>query len=104
MEYREYLGSEEWKKKRGEKLKNKKNCSICWSCDNIDIHHLTYKNIFNEPTTDLRRLCRSCHQLTHKLFNEWKIKFTSDSHHSRFAIIKYQVKKYLWISSKNMFI
>jgi cytochrome c len=31
----------------------------------LEIHHKTYKNIFNEKMEDLELLCHSCHQQEH---------------------------------------
>jgi hypothetical protein len=103
MLYKEYLKSEDWKQKR--KLKKSKNnrCGICASTENIDIHHLNYKNLYDVEQSDLRRLCRRCHFLAHRLQKEGKLVFTNRSHHSMFGKIKGAVKRELGISKINQF-
>lgn len=103
MNYQDYLKSEDWKNKRNKKRSKKLRCSICASTEKIDVHHLNYKNLYDVEQTDLRKLCRRCHYLTHELHKRGKIVFRNKNHHSRFAIIKSAVKKELGISGKNMF-
>lgn len=108
MEYSRYLQSEDWKNKRLQKHERKggakSRCSICADSKLLDVHHLSYKTDLSEvEQKDLRVLCRRCHTLTHKLFKEGKIKFKSLNHHSRFASIKFAVKKELGISNQNLF-
>lgn len=102
--YREYLKSEDWKKKRNKKLCKKRRCWICWEVKNLDVHHLFYKNWYDVENSDLRVLCRRCHYKTHDLMKDWVINFKEwVSHHSRFATIKYYVAKELWFHGTNMF-
>ena len=101
MDYNKYLESNDWRKLRN--LKTNTFCAICASSGQLDTHHLNYKNLSDVDTSDLRRLCRRCHFLTHKLFREGKIVFRSTNHHSRFAIIKSAAKKELGLSTINLF-
>ena len=65
--YVEYLESDEWKERRKAVLKRDKNkCRFCGK-KATHIHHLTYKNIFQEPLYDLVSLCNGCHQLIHAI-------------------------------------
>ena len=77
--YEQYLNSKEWKKLRKiifERDKNK--CCICKINEASDVHHLTYKNLFNEKMEDLISVCRDCHLEIHKnLENELILKFNS---------------------------
>lgn len=104
MQYSDYLKSSDWKHKRFLKRKKKQNCAICNSKENLDTHHLNYRNLFGVKQSDLRILCRDCHFLAHKLMKQGKIKFTTDNHHSRFTILKAGVKKAKGLSTTNMFI
>jgi len=65
-DYRTYLNSLDWKAKctRLFQLRGKR-CEICNSSYRIHVHHLTYKNIFNEPFEDLQVLCFQCHRKEH---------------------------------------
>ena len=102
--YTEYLKTKDWKDKRDIKYsKAHKRCAICGESRNLDLHHLNYKDLYSVETTDLRVLCRRCHNISHDLMKNGKIVFSSESHHSRFAVIKYQVKMFLGISNVNMF-
>lgn len=66
-EYREYLNSDKWYKKKQEVFKLKgKQCHSCGAKFQIDVHHQTYKNIFHEnEKLDLIPLCRICHDKVH---------------------------------------
>lgn len=105
--YKKYLQSLDWKLKRDYKLnhqnKTKKRCAICGEFNNLEIHHLNYKDLISVKQNDLRILCSRCHFITHKLFKEGKIEFKNNNHNSRFIIIKNAVKKELGITNKNMF-
>jgi len=103
MEYKKYLKSEDWKQKKNKKYYKKRKCAICAETNNLDVHHLNYKNLYDVESEDLRILCRRCHFLTHDLFKQGKIKFKSNNHNSRFATIKNIVKNYLGLGRKNLF-
>ena len=107
MEYKDYLKTNDWHKKRLEKLcrsgGTKRRCAICGSVYNLHIHHLNYKNLFDVSQTDLRILCKRCHFLAHDLYKQGLIVFRGNNHHSRFAITKSAVKKALNITKFNMF-
>jgi 5-methylcytosine-specific restriction endonuclease McrA len=40
-------------------------CEICGKRPATEVHHRTYKRIFNEDPTDLVALCRQCHAEIH---------------------------------------
>ena len=103
MEYKEYLQSNDWKNKKKVKYKKPRKCAICTATQNLDVHHLNYKNLFDVELSDLRVLCHRCHFLVHNLMKQGKIKFKSTRHHSQFVLIKTAVKKALGILNKNMF-
>lgn len=75
--YREtYLKSDYWKTRRKELLELAKYvCEICGEKKPLDIHHLNYDNLYNEPKGDLLVLCRICHEFYHKYghFNFGKV-------------------------------
>ena len=67
-EYKDYLKSKEWATIRIELFTIRgKNCERCNSNKNLQIHHKTYKNIFNEEPGDLEILCGGCHEAEHKI-------------------------------------
>lgn len=63
-DYPAYLETEEWKTKR--ELVFKRDNYKCQSClkNRADqVHHLNYKNIFNEPLFELISICTECHKI-----------------------------------------
>jgi len=77
-QYLEYLGSEEWKNKKKEFLSFLKSggcpiqCDICGEKKRLQVHHLSYENIFNEDIYDLQLLCVNCHRKAHSLCINFK--------------------------------
>lgn len=64
--YKDYLQSESWQIKRRQVLRRDKRCRICGSNNvQLHIHHLSYKNLGNEPLEDLVTLCYACHSDIH---------------------------------------
>ena len=57
-----YRMSDEWME-RCELVKARDNhqCVICASMENIEVHHLTYCDVFHEPLHHLVTVCQKCH-------------------------------------------
>jgi len=65
--YRKYLNSKEWEEIRVElHIVRGSKCERCSSKKNLQVHHLTYDNIFNEELEDLELLCAGCHKSEHR--------------------------------------
>lgn len=65
--YNDYLKSAKWRKLRKEIIEARGGkCERCASKIILQLHHKTYKNIFNEKPEDLEVLCRKCHKKEHK--------------------------------------
>lgn len=63
---RQYLQSPEWSTKRKEALKLANyECQMCHSNEPLHVHHISYKNLFREPQSDLTALCQACHTVVH---------------------------------------
>ena len=63
VDYAVYLESPEWKEKRKLVMKRDRNrCQSCLADDATEVHHITYRHLFNEPLFDLVAVCRACHQ------------------------------------------
>jgi len=68
MTYKEYLLTDEWKKKRKIILERANyRCQVCDSNKNLHVHHRTYENIYNENIDDLTLLCGKCHKQFHNM-------------------------------------
>lgn len=77
-EYNRYLDSFEWKSKRAQILiRDKYKCTEkrpgC-TYHATEVHHLTYRNVGNEPLDDLTSVCHHCHEaITRDSHIEWRI-------------------------------
>ena len=65
IKYNEYLLSDAWQFKRLQIFE--RDGWVCVYCQvrASHVHHKTYKNLGNEPLSDLENVCRSCHQKIH---------------------------------------
>ena len=64
--YHAYLKSDAWQAKRRKILKIAGyKCRDCGE-HATEVHHETYKRIYNERLTDLTALCRKCHDARHQ--------------------------------------
>ncbi len=64
--YHNYLESDQWSNIRNIVLMRAKyKCEKCGGKENLDVHHLNYKSVFDESLKDLLLLCRSCHNNQH---------------------------------------
>jgi 5-methylcytosine-specific restriction endonuclease McrA len=72
--YTEYLETPHWKKYAGT---NKEfwdwKCALCYSPDNLQVHHRTYERLHEERLTDCITLCRRCHQAAGRAM-AWQVK------------------------------
>ena len=60
--YHEYLQSDTWKERRQAKLQQAKyKCKRCGERTRLQVHHLNYKRLGNERSSDLIVLCTACH-------------------------------------------
>lgn len=66
--YHNYLKTTVWRNKRKSVLKrDKRICQHCGAKKRLQVHHITYVNVFYEKLDDLITLCRSCHEREHGL-------------------------------------
>ena len=72
--YADYLNSIDWKAKCTRLIQKRgKRCEVCNSSYRIEVHHLTYKRIFNERLEDLKVLCFQCHRKAHPEKEQYSI-------------------------------
>lgn len=73
--YEDYLKTNHWhKKKAAYKQEHVYQCNMCDETGCLDLHHMTYERIGNEPFEDLLYLCKSCHRTIHLEINPYQTK------------------------------
>lgn len=69
--YAIYLNSIEWKQKRLKVLERDRfTCQGCLTNRANEVHHLTYKHVYNEFLFELISLCKPCHDKLTNLDNQ----------------------------------
>lgn len=64
--YSEYIQSPAWATKRRQVLiRDDYRCFDCGTSTRLQVHHVNYKNLGNEPLEDLITLCSTCHTARH---------------------------------------
>jgi 5-methylcytosine-specific restriction endonuclease McrA len=63
--YTLYMQSQAWQVKRQQVLRRANGrCERCGQFAKwLDVHHLSYRNLANEPLEELQGLCRPCHDI-----------------------------------------
>ena len=89
-QYRKYLASDDWKKKRRAKFaRSKRRCAVCGSAKRLELHHLAYRSLTNVRMSDLRVLCRRCHEDAHELRRSGVFSYRPQmSHNERFQVMR----------------
>jgi len=65
-EYKEYINSPKWQRKRQQRLALDNNeCKLCFTRDNLRVHHISYDQLGDEPMKHLLTVCRECHTMIH---------------------------------------
>lgn len=66
--YRKYIASSSvWQKKRTAVIARAKGlCERCHRWPAVNVHHLSYANVGDEPLTDLLAVCSKCHEELHQ--------------------------------------
>lgn len=66
IDYYDYIKTEAWQEQRLKTFKRDGfKCVCCGAAQNLEAHHITYKNLGAELETDLVTLCRKCHEGIH---------------------------------------
>lgn len=65
-EYREYLRTPHWAECKRNALEWAcHRCQVCYSSQQLQVHHRTYERLWNELLSDLTVLCDPCHAKFH---------------------------------------
>lgn len=68
--YYSYINSSRWSKKRKAAVERAGfKCEICGAKARLEVHHLTYSTLGNEPPEHLQVLCEDCHCNRHEIDN-----------------------------------
>jgi hypothetical protein len=71
VDYYEYMNSEQWRQKSAKiRERDKYKCRLCYSPNDLVVHHATYERLGHEDDMDLITLCDPCHKIHHGIFNE----------------------------------
>lgn len=65
---------------RAKKIKNKKWCFVCRSKENLVVHHLRYRHLYDVKSIDIKVMCSRCHNLLHKIKGNGTIRWNSTNH------------------------
>lgn len=66
VQYREYMVSQRWKRKRRKAIKfYGSKCQQCGASGKLYVHHKNYKHLGSESMDDLEVLCLFCHEDRH---------------------------------------
>lgn len=65
-DYANYLNSSKWNTMKIVIRARDNVCKKCGSKNNLQVHHITYKNFGDEELEDLVLLCGSCHKEVHE--------------------------------------
>lgn len=73
-EYDNYMKSDEWAKKKQERIAIDGECVMCHrpisKIRSVQVHHITYANLGHENVlTELCTLCGSCHKKIHNYYD-----------------------------------
>lgn len=64
--YEKYLKSDHWKQLRERAVtKANRKCELCRYPNNIEVHHLMYRRLYDVTLDDLITLCAACHSRAH---------------------------------------
>ena len=64
-DYGGYLRSEWWKQRRASYLRRYPFCAECGETRWLQVHHLSYDHLGNEPDWELKTLCGVHHTRSH---------------------------------------
>jgi len=99
--YMKHMKSRAWKELRDEVLERDEHC--CQVCardkERLEMHHVSYDNLFNETVDDLVTLCHGCHRQIHKIqkaqrYKEYKGRTLPVARPRRMRINKVHLKMY----------
>lgn len=81
-EYKRYMRSAEWDRKRKERLELDDNhCVMCGRKNGLrkdgvtpilQVHHIRYTSLGHEPMEDLVSLCGNCHRKIHRYYKRYR--------------------------------
>lgn len=78
VKYKAYLKSNEWVQLKIDLIQDRgckcERCNRSRKPTSLQVHHITYKRLYNELASDLELLCRGCHMKEHGIKKDKKKK------------------------------
>lgn len=81
-EYDNYMKSDEWAAKREERLQlDDSKCVMCGRPNGLQkdgktpilqVHHICYSHLGNEPMSEIVSLCAGCHKKIHRYYRRFR--------------------------------
>ena len=69
QDYYTYINSPDWTERKRRYFEiREKQCALCFTRRNIDLHHIRYSDRGNEPDSDLVAICRYHHEQFHRMY------------------------------------
>jgi hypothetical protein len=70
----EYYVTDGWVQRRERYFEtHERRCRLTGRTDNIQLHHIRYTNLGNEPDADLMPLCAEAHEMLHLIVKEYGV-------------------------------
>lgn len=70
--YQDFLKSKHWELKKTQVFATQKQCFVCKTGLDLNVHHKTYSRLGDEKLTDLVILCQPCHKKVHEFHKAHK--------------------------------
>lgn len=88
-----YLKSDHWKNLRLEKLVSVQGkCHVCkMQGFDFDVHHISYRNLYDVRLDDLAVLCRKCHKHVHEVLDN--LHMPDDQRVEKWKICRYRISR-----------
>lgn len=77
VDYQSYIISDAWRRRRAKFLRIQPHCQACGTKTRLQVHHLTYEHLGDEPNGDLMTLCESHHSAVHKYHTRTRLSLRS---------------------------
>lgn len=93
-----YYETDHWRETRDERMqRDDMLCVLCGEFSQLQVHHVTYRNLFHEPLCDLMTVCETCHSRIHEAA---RLKFPSGIPTEFVQLLGFEPKFDQWLLPK----